>query len=407
MSERLILVGASCRAAAESAVRSGFRAWCIDQFGDEDLRACAEHVEVVSRWPDGILDVISKIPPGTLVITGALENAPRILARLRERLPFAGCDVDAMRALRDPLNLQQILRQTGLSALKVALREPSSSSEIRWLRKPLRSAAGFHIRRFDSESEKPAGSSLGKQPPRFYFQELAPGRSLSGLFLSTGETCQLLGLTEQLIGLREAGTDGFRYCGSIGPLTTREVSPRAFEIAAAIGQALVEATACRGLFGVDFIWNEQAERLSVCEVNPRYPASAEVIERATEAPLMRWHVAACQDSISEQVAARRKPSGPGAVPDVGPGGLRRSATSVGPDFHGELHGKLICFAKGDFPAAALERLRNTVSLADIPHADQVIPAGHPICTVLARGETAHSVREALFEAAARVYDAGR
>ena len=111
MSERIILVGASCRAAAESAARSGFRAWCIDQFGDEDLRECAEHVEVVSLWPDGILDVIPKIPPGTLIFAGALENAPQVLARLRDRLPFAGCDVDAMRALRDPLNLKSFVQQ--------------------------------------------------------------------------------------------------------------------------------------------------------------------------------------------------------------------------------------------------------------------------------------------------------
>ena len=407
MSERLILVGASCRAAAESAVRSGFRAWCIDQFGDEDLRACAEHVEVVSRWPDGILDVIPKIPPGTLVITGALENAPQVLARLRDRLPFAGCDVDAMRALRDPLNLQQILRQAGLSALKVALREPSSSSETHWLKKPLRSAAGFHIRRFDSEGENAPRLPLGKRPPRFYFQEFAPGRSLSGLFLSDGENCQLIGLTEQLIGLREAGADAFRYCGSIGPLTIREVSPSVFESAEAIGQALVEATACRGLFGADLLWNEQSERLSVCEVNPRYPASAEVIERAAEAPLMSWHIAAFRGSISEQVAARRKPSGRSAVPNARPRGLRRSATSVGSEFLGEPHGKLICFALDDFPAAALHRVRGEVALADIPDGNQLIPAGHPICTVLARGETAHSVREALFAAASRVYDAAR
>ena len=406
MSERLILVGASCRAAAESAARSGFRAWCIDQFGDEDLRASAEHVEVISRWPEGILDVIPKIPPGTLVITGALENAPQVLARLRDRLPFAGCDVDAMRALRDPLNLQQMLRQARLSSLKVALREPASSSGIRWLKKPLRSAAGFHIRRFESEGRKPSGSSPGSKP-RFYFQEFALGRSLSGLFLSDGEGCQLRGLTEQLIGLSEAGADGFRYCGSIGPLTTHEISPRVFEIAEATGQALVEATGCRGLLGVDFIWNAPSERLSVCEVNPRYTASAEVIERATEAPLMRWHIDAIQDAAKRVVAARRKPSGPSATSDVGPGCLRFSSPSFVHDFQGEPHGKLICFALDSFPAAALDRVRGDVSLADIPHGNQVIPKGHPICTVLARGETAHSVREALFEAAAQVYDVGR
>jgi predicted ATP-grasp superfamily ATP-dependent carboligase len=401
MSERLIIVGASCRAAAESAVRSGFSAWCIDQFGDEDLRACAEHVEVVSRWPDGILDVIPKIPPGTFVITGALENAPQVLARLRDRLPFAGCDVDAMRALRDPLNLQQILQQAGLSALTVALREPSSSSEIRWLKKPLRSAAGFHICRFNSEGQEPAGSSSGSKP-RFYFQEFSLGRSLSGLYLSDGERCQLLGLTEQLIG-SEAGADAFRYGGSIGPLTNREVSPEVFVTAESIGQALVEASGCRGLFGADLLWDEQAERLSVCEVNPRYTASAEVIERATEAPLMRWHIAACRGERT--VAETCKPSGASTTSVVEPADFHWALG--GADSQGTLHGKLICFAQEEFPATALNRLRGEVQMADIPHADQVIPAGHPICTVIARGETADLTREALLEAVSRIYDAAQ
>lgn len=71
------------------------------------------------------------------------------------------------------------------------------------------------------------------------------------------------------------------------------------------------------------------------------------------------------------------------------------------------HGKLICFAQNDIPAAALDRVRSEVSLADIPHEDQLIPAGHPVCTVLAQGETAVLAREALFEAASRVYDAAR
>ena len=37
--EHLLIVGASARAAAFSALRAGLRPWCADLFGDDDLRA--------------------------------------------------------------------------------------------------------------------------------------------------------------------------------------------------------------------------------------------------------------------------------------------------------------------------------------------------------------------------------
>mgnify|MGYP002639230413 FL=1 len=383
MAERLIIVGASTRAAAQSAVRGGFRAWCIDQFGDQDLRACAEHVEVVDDWPQGILSIIPQIPPGTLVITGALENAPSILARLRERLPFAGCDVDSMRALRDPHNLQQILGQAGLDALQVSLREPAvgrpaNEPSVRWLEKPLKSAAGFRIRFHEpastDESTRPDDRNL---PPRSYFQQFVEGDSISGLFLSSGEDCQLVGLTRQLIGLDEAGCSGFRYCGSIGPLAPGDLSPRAFELARRIGSTLAEATGCRGLFGCDFLWDSDDESLHVCEVNPRYSASAEVLEPAGRVPLMSLHLNACRGQLPDSVNE--------------------------PAADAEYHGKLICFAKRSFRANLLKSLPPEIRIADLPSEDSEIAVGHPVCTVLAKGDSESSARAALFKAAAEIH----
>jgi predicted ATP-grasp superfamily ATP-dependent carboligase len=383
MADRLIIVGASTRAAAQSAVRSGFRAWCIDQFGDQDLRACAEHVEVVDDWPQGILSVVPQIPPGTLVFNGALENAPAILARLRERFSFAGCDVDAMRALRDPHNLQQILRQAGLDALRVSLHESSLRESIDdpslcWLKKPLKSAAGFSIGFHElASAEDSTEPGDRNQPPRSYFQEFREGESISALYLSSGEDCQLVGLTRQLIGLDEAGCGGFRYCGSVGPLTPDDLSPRVFEMARRIGRVLAEATGCRGLFGCDLIWNRGAESLHVCEVNPRYTASAEVLERAGSAPLMSLHLNACRGQLPDSVNE--------------------------PTTDTQYHGKLICFAKRSFRANLLKSRPPEIRIADIPSEDTEIAAGHPICTVLAKGDSESSVRAELFKSAAEIH----
>lgn len=379
MTRRLIIVGASTRAAAQSAARSGFQAWCIDQFGDQDLRDCAEHVEVVENWPDGILKVIPRIPPGTLVVCGALENSPRILRRLRERLTFAGCDVDAMRALRDPLSLQQMFQQAGLNTLRVSLSEPPSDSTARWMKKPLKSASGFHVRFHELVAGEAPVPQNRTRPPGFYFQEFVEGESISGLFLSSDGDCRLIGLTRQLNGLEEAGCSGFRYCGSVGPLTPDDLSPRTFELARKTGTALAEATGIRGLFGCDFIWTADAGTLHVCEVNPRYTASAEIFESSETASLLELHVSACRGHRAESRAVEPAPGG-----------------------HTSYFGKLICFAKRRFPAADLKRLSSKLQIADIPSADLQISTGHPICTVLATGESETAVLSRLLDGASQI-----
>ncbi len=51
---RLMILGASTRAAAQSAVRAGFQPVCADHFADEDLFEVAE-VLPLSGYPHGLL----------------------------------------------------------------------------------------------------------------------------------------------------------------------------------------------------------------------------------------------------------------------------------------------------------------------------------------------------------------
>ena len=55
MNEHLLILGASVRAAAFSALRAGLRPWCVDLFADLDLRAnCPALVIDASRYPNGL-----------------------------------------------------------------------------------------------------------------------------------------------------------------------------------------------------------------------------------------------------------------------------------------------------------------------------------------------------------------
>ena len=70
MADKLLIIGASARAAAMSAIRSGFEPWAADRFGDLDLRACAPTVQV-DDYPAGLEQALSAAPAGPWLYTGA------------------------------------------------------------------------------------------------------------------------------------------------------------------------------------------------------------------------------------------------------------------------------------------------------------------------------------------------
>ncbi|NOX53525.1 MAG: hypothetical protein GXP27_03640, partial [Planctomycetes bacterium] len=76
--ETLLIVGASPRAAAQSARRAGLQPVCIASFEDEDLAATARTV----AWPRNLKELIrlaESLPPGPWMYTGALENRPGLI----------------------------------------------------------------------------------------------------------------------------------------------------------------------------------------------------------------------------------------------------------------------------------------------------------------------------------------
>jgi predicted ATP-grasp superfamily ATP-dependent carboligase len=181
----------------------------------------------------------------------------------------------------------------------------------------------------------------------------------------------------RLIGTDELDVAPFRYTGSIGPLLIRDEQFRMFE---RIGNVLARACGLTGLFGVDAILNEQS--VWPVEINPRYTASVEVLERASalrtsgrrpqRLKSVEWHEAAC---LFRQLPA--------------PLGQSDEITS----------GKLIYYAPHDVTfssAAARWAAQRNITLtlpavADIPAAGTLIRRDHPVLTLLADGPTASSV----------------
>jgi predicted ATP-grasp superfamily ATP-dependent carboligase len=153
-----------------------------------------------------------------------------------------------------------------------------------------------------------------------------------------------------------------------------------------MGNVLAEHFELLGLFGVDFILN--GDEVWAIEVNPRYTASVEVVERFTGLRAIAQHVAACGGSIS---------SASGGV-----------AESESPDE--PFHGKAILYARQDvvisrrFAEHALEQSLRTPwpALADISPAGTPVDKGRPVVTVFAVGSSATAVEQSLRDRVAQL-----
>src|SRR5262245_57175411 len=120
MTEPLIILGASARAAAQSAARGGFAPYAADLFADDDLRACCPAVQVAD-YPRGLKAAAREFPPGPWMYTGGFENHPALVERIAQERPLLGNAGAALRSVRNPLQLAAALREAELAHLETSL----------------------------------------------------------------------------------------------------------------------------------------------------------------------------------------------------------------------------------------------------------------------------------------------
>jgi predicted ATP-grasp superfamily ATP-dependent carboligase len=350
MSEPLVILGASVRAAAASACRAGLTPYCGDLFADVDLRGVAVAVRVTD-YPEGLADVARSAPPGWWMYTGGLENHPDLVDRTAAERPLAGNRGDVLRRVRNPLEVCCVLRKASLAVPAVSLNPADAPRDGSWLRKPLASAGGRGIEAFRGE---PASGS-------HYYQQHIAGPSYSAVYLADNRRAALLGVTRQLVGTRWAGARPFHYAGSIGPIMLAEELVVQF---VEIGRALAAAFGLVGLFGVDTVVSNSS--VWPVEVNPRITASVEILERAGLFSAVGLHMASCRGHLAP-------------------------LASLAPPM--SLFGKAILYAPSDLvirpeftEMAECELARPSwPGLADVPPAGTSIRVHHPVCTVFAEG----------------------
>src|SRR5207253_6051310 len=109
---KLILIGASVRAAAFSAARAGYGPYSIDLFADRDL-ADLGPVLKIARYPQEFLAALAAAPAAPWIYTGGLENYPRLIDRLAALRPVLGNGGDVLRCIRDPIQLKAVANDAG------------------------------------------------------------------------------------------------------------------------------------------------------------------------------------------------------------------------------------------------------------------------------------------------------
>jgi predicted ATP-grasp superfamily ATP-dependent carboligase len=339
----LIILGASARAAAASAVHAGMRPWCCDLFADLDLQAMA----VVHRcprqaYPHGMLAILeaaalpARIP---VLLTGAMENDPQLIATLEAQRPLLTSSALAVRAVRDPEALPRLVPGSGLRfcPAQVGPGVVTPQDAHRYLIKPQRGRGPI---RFATAGEPVAADA--------FVQRYVSGRTLSAVYVGGPSGARLFGATQQLVGEPVFATRSFRYCGSIGPI---DVGGQLGEVWRHLGHELHRAFGLRGVFGVDAVLDHNGDLWPV-EVNPRYTAGVEVLERA----------------VGRSVLA----------PDRGAASVLGAAR--GPQF-----GKAIVYASETMRAPDVRAMFGSDRVADVPVPGEIIEAGWPVCTLLAQG----------------------
>jgi predicted ATP-grasp superfamily ATP-dependent carboligase len=378
MPESLLIVGASARAAASSALRAGFMPAAIDRFGDADLQACCESCRSVD-YPRDLPRLARGLPDAAWLYTGALENRPEIVAAIARERTLYGNPGDVLRRVRDPFLVAGELRRAGLPHLPVRQSPPDEQRQA-WLRKPYRSCGGSRIRRADQlETDEPGAAE--DRSEAYFFQRFVDGVPCSALFIGDARRAVLLGATRQLIGLPWTGAAGFQYCGSIGPLAVDSARRQTLW---QIGQCLTERFGLRGLFGVDLVL--AGRTVWPIEVNPRYTASVEVVERVSGRHAIALHVAACRgDTWADHAPARNAGIAGKAI-------LYATRT-------GQI-GRAFCELARQWNAGAVWPV-----LADLPAAGTRLQPGEPIASVLTVAASPEQVERQLRELATQVRSA--
>lgn len=352
---RILIVGLSTRGLAESASRAGYECVSVDAFGDLDQKQRAENLSLLRDLgrPYSAAAAVAaarRYAVESVAYVGNLENHPAAVGRLAKGRTLLGNSPATLTRARDFARLKAVVERAGgqvpLSFEATQVHELPKGR--RFLRKPRRGGGGNGVGDFNPGARLSATEML---------QERIEGVLGSVTFAADGSRAALLGISRGLAGDTALGARAYRYCGSLYPLA---VEARLVSHLDALAQETTRAFGLVGVSGLDFVLRDG--EAFVLELNPRYCASMELVERAGGASVFETHVAACRGSLPVPLATR--PDG--------------------------VFGKGVLWARSDLVAPDTRAWLSREDVRDVPFPGERTRRGQPICTVFARAADSES-----------------
>jgi predicted ATP-grasp superfamily ATP-dependent carboligase len=380
---KLLLIGINTRAITESALKSIPREkiLALDYFGDYDQQKFCESYSLKRAFQrsfttQNLLQASKKLSFDRIIYTANLENYPSLVKNFHERSFVLGNAPSTLSQVRNPKIFFAFLKKAGIPHPRTYFEDRGSwiesydlseqrdpqpsifnpsdlaqdtlqSSKPAFLQKPILSGGGFGI------------GVLGaiERSDHSIVQEYLEGTPCSALFIANGQDSVLVGLTEQLIGCKAFGSQGFRYCGNIlGKICEEDIDSNLIPRLSEIIKTLTQEFQLKGANGIDFILKDGVPY--VLEVNPRYTAAMELVEKAYNLNIVEAHLKAFEGYL--------------------------------PSFNLMDHiakgywGKAILFAEETVVVPSIQEAWFERGVRDIPLEGETISQGDPICTLFAK-----------------------
>ena len=378
----ILVIGMDVVSLATSATKAGYKVYTVDYFGDQDLkRVCHESLSIVKQTlgvtcgqlstnfnPEALLQLtmglLKKNTIDVTLLSTGLDDSPDVLFELNDMIPILGNCPHVIKRIRDKMKFFQELERLEIPHPETAMAENfeearKKAKDIGYpvLVKPSKGFGGVGIRKAQGPKElKQAFQHASLIDEKVLIQEYISGTPASASLISSNNETITLTLNEQLIGVNELGQEEpFGYCGNVVPLvTTRSVMNRCKNTT----ERITSHFGLIGSNGIDFVISKEGIPY-VVEVNPRFQATLECVERVLGINMVEAHMKACLQGI---------------LPII----VKKTAVFCT---------RLILFAP---QRSIIPDLSVFEEVRDIPIPEVIIEKGEPVCSIVREGADRNS-----------------
>ena len=288
MRESVVVLGMNVLPFARSAVNAGHDVTVVGLLTYRDLLSKSRYLSLARDFggifPLNIDSLHKRIgqaalaQPGNLAAySGGFENQFDVIADLEQKFELLGNRPQALKQVRDPFRLQDVVNKAGLKMPEILSPGTTPDPNLKWLRKAVKSGAGARIKPW---------KKVVPDDPGYIVQQKIDGSPQSVSFVANGREAKIFAYSEQIIGDEAFGASGYHYVGNLLlPQPDRELIEKLSRLA----NDLTHTFNLVGLNGIDFILHEGEPY--ILEVNPRFSASMEIYEDALGGSIFDWHIA--------------------------------------------------------------------------------------------------------------------